>query len=716
MSEESEDMFYTWTDSKTKNIVVNKMNQMLSEISISRRPSEISSSLRYKEVQPNISVIDGFYRSDYEYFRPGESLPRKRKDVISACLASYDHNEIVNNVVNLMSELTSQGVRLVHPVKSLERLYNQWFTKIINGPELAEKFVNLLVCSGQPIVNMMTAKIKQSEIKRLKQVYGADFNSLPKDFTLPQYEIPCRYVFLNPLCVDVVSPELGAMGAEVSFCMKIPARTKAIINNPRNDAEKAIVKTLPPNIVEAAKSDNSIIYLDPNKVKAYYYKKRDWDVWAYPMLAPILSDLIQFEKLKLADMAALDGIISYVRIWKLGSLEHKIIPGKAAIAAFNDMIMQHAAGGTIDLVWNPGIELQESSTDIAQVLGMEKYIVCLSNIYSGLGIPPSLTGLGKEGGMTNNFVSTKVLTERLRYLRNALTKFLDEQIALFQKALGLSSPAQVDYDYINLGDETAEKALWVQLFDRDILSVESMQERFGRRPEIERTRIRREYKERERNKLSPKVSPYHDAQPDLSLKKIALQAKLVTPTEVGLELDEKKPGEMSGLDVQLKMNEQKKAAEQKLKGQPGQGRPKNSKDSGQRKQRQEKPRVGKAAFVDRMFWAKSTINPIRHIIFSANEFNSVEDADLARDIVVDIERAAFSALCQLDVVPLDEIEDAFASAEFTTDLVSDAAFTQFLLPLFQQDNLPNEDVIAENVGVVYSMIYDYLNGGDDGED
>ena len=38
------------------------------------------------------------------------------------------------------------------------------------------------------------------------------------------------------------------------------------------------------------------------------------------------------EKLKLADMCALDGAVSNLRIFKLGSLEHKIAPTKAATA------------------------------------------------------------------------------------------------------------------------------------------------------------------------------------------------------------------------------------------------------------------------------------------------------------------------------------------------------------------------------------------------
>ena len=60
-----------------------------------------------------------------------------------------------------------------------------------------------------------------------------------------------------------------------------------------------------------------------------YYKKDDWMLWSNPMIYAILDDIMMLEKMKLADIAALDGAISNIRLWKLGSLEEKILPTKA---------------------------------------------------------------------------------------------------------------------------------------------------------------------------------------------------------------------------------------------------------------------------------------------------------------------------------------------------------------------------------------------------
>ena len=88
---------------------------------------------------------------------------------------------------------------------------------------------------------------------------------------------------------------------------------------------------LPPDILEAIKEGKTTIPLDPDKVSVYYYKKDDWLVWANPMIYAILDDIIMLEKMKLADISALDGAISNIRLWSLGDLDNKILPTKAAI-------------------------------------------------------------------------------------------------------------------------------------------------------------------------------------------------------------------------------------------------------------------------------------------------------------------------------------------------------------------------------------------------
>jgi hypothetical protein len=133
------------------------------------------------------------------------------------------------------------------------------------------------------------------------------------------------------------------------------------------------------------------------------------------MIGSILDDIIMLEKMKLADIAALDGAISNVRLWTIGDLDHKIIPKKAVIDKLKNILASNVGGGTMDMVWGPELKFTESQSQVYRFLGSEKYQPVLTSIYAGLGIPPTLTGASSGGGYTNNYVSLKTLIERLEY-------------------------------------------------------------------------------------------------------------------------------------------------------------------------------------------------------------------------------------------------------------------------------------------------------------
>ena len=152
-----------------------------------------------------------------------------------------------------------------------------------------------------------------------------------EDTNIEKREIPWKYTFIDPFYVDVAAGALSSFVHNKQYVLTLPADLRRIINAPKSPAEQEIVSGLPTQIVEAAKTKKAYP-LDTDKISVFHYKKDDWQAWAFPMIYAIMDDIVVIEKLKLADMAALDGAISNIRIFKLGSLEHKIAPTKAATA------------------------------------------------------------------------------------------------------------------------------------------------------------------------------------------------------------------------------------------------------------------------------------------------------------------------------------------------------------------------------------------------
>jgi hypothetical protein len=591
-----ENAYVTWdeNDLASKQKALEESSKSLDEYGIYQNKATAATS-RFRSfinLDGQISSRPGLTRTDYDYFRPDEAIPTEIKAIFGMADQIYNRVGLVKNVIDLMGDFASQGIRLVHPNKRIERFYRNWFSKV-GGEERSERFLNHLYRNGNVIINKQTAKIS---LKSVDEMYKAkaspDLNINSEDIKVEKREIPWRYTFLDPKTVDIAGSSLASFVTNKTYTITIPPGLRKLINAPKNDAEKRIIDQLPLAIIEAAK-DKKAYPLDPDKTLVFHYKKDDWKPWAYPMIYSIMDDIAIVEKLKLADLAALDGAISNIRIFKLGNLEHKIAPTQAAASKLSNILQANIGGGTMDLVWGPDIELIESKTSVHQFLGEGKYTPHLNAIYAGLGIPPTLTGTYGAAGTTNNFISLKTLTQRLQYGRKVLTSFWKKEIELVQKAMGFRFAARVEFDRMDLSNEEAEKALLIQLADRNIISDELIQRVFGFDPEMEKIRLNREDRERDKERMVQKAGPYFNPQLEDNLKKIALQTGIVTPSQVGLILDKKQAGEQSGVDMKTPSSPGGgNLPSSKTPGQPQQGRPRTSKDTEKRKTKDFAPQTG----------------------------------------------------------------------------------------------------------------------------
>jgi len=575
-------------------------------------------SLDYSNLDGFIGGRPGLTRTDYDFFRPDEAVPRRSmKLILKRAEDIYHRVGLVKNVVDLMGDFAVQGIKLVHQNKRIERFYRQWFKKV-HGKDRSERFLNNLYKTGNIVINRQTAKLSLKASEKLyKAVAVADMEVADLDqIKVEKRVIPWKYTFIDPAVVEVSAGALSSFVHDRRYELVLPASLRKVINNPKTENERAVIAKLPQAIIEAAKTKKPYP-LDPEKTIVFHYKKDDWQGWSFPMIYSIMDDITVIEKLKLADMSALDGAISNIRIFKLGSLEHKIAPTKAATAKLAQILGNNVGGGTMDLVWGPDIELIESKTNVHQFLGEGKYVPHLNAVYAGLGIPPTLTGTFGASGTTNNFISLKTLTQRLQYGRDVLVNFWEKEIELVQKAMGFRFPARIEFDRMDLSNEEAEKALLIQLADRNLISDELLQSKFGFDPDMERTRLNRESRDRKSDRMVKKSGPWHDPQFENSLKKISLQLGLTTPSQVGLDLAKKKPGEKTSLEMKLATTPNPKPTKlandpssESLPKESGEGRPKLSKDTKKRKEREFSPRTGAKL----LLWASSAQDEISDII------------------------------------------------------------------------------------------------------
>lgn len=722
----------------------------------------MGSRTTFENFEQNISVRDQYTRQQYEYFRPSETLPKQPHDIIRTCRTVYRTVGLIRNIIDLMGDFCCQGIQVTHPNPRINKFFKGWAKKV-RMQRTSERFANLFYREGVAVVKRTMGKISVYDEDKLRASADtgwmselvpintnaipdfdapleSDLERMPQGLQVKKRTIPLRYNFLNPLSLVAIGDELSQFVGRNYYALKISGKLRTMVMNPRNDIERRLLEMIPPELKSAIERGDAEVVLDPRKVRAYSYKRDDWQTWADPLIYAVLKDVILLEKMKLADLAALDGAITQVRLWKLGDLERGIIPTAAAIQRLASILLSNPGGGAFDLIWGPELQVEEYKTNVHQFLGKAKYEPVLEAIYSGLGIPPTLTGSASGGGFTNNYISLKTLIQRLEYGRQALREFWEGEIALVQQAMGFQRPARVEFDRMVLADEAAEKALLIQLADRDVISVDTLVERFGECPEFEEIKIRKERRAREAGQMNPKASPYHSPEQLFELVKVALQAGNLTPEQAGIDIPmdfaDQEPPFITKLNSMEKIASMRgatapggkpgKAAATPHKGSPG--RPLNSKDSGARKPKAVKP-IGahgeemdsSAAFLTYMLWTKEVAqSKISDILTPAllQHYGKSSGRALSDEQAKQVEEIKFTVLANID--PFSDVTPEAVNAVLHSGAKLPAGYQNLYDALYRQVATNNQkEPTVDEVRTIQASVYalmntdeEYFNGED----
>lgn len=568
----------------------------------------------------------------YDYHRPDKAMPTKHRDIVLACQLVYRECGLIRNIIDLISDFCIQGMRIVHPNEKIELFYRNWFSRV-DGLDRSERFCSSLFKNGSAILKRRNAKLSVADKKKIySAVAGVDVT--PEHIDGKRSYIPYEYTFLNPATIELVGGSAAIFANKKEYCIQVPAGFNTYWCGGKDEIDK-IVKTLPPDIQKAVENGGQIA-LDPNNTIVYHYKKDDWEEWPTPIIFSILKDIRILDQMKLADLSALEGAIENIIVFKLGSLDHKLMPGDGAFAKLSSILSANTGAGRKTIVWGPDIEILESKSEIYKFLGDDKYKPHLNAIYAGVGIPPTLTGTDHSSGTTNNLISLKTLIRRLEYARTLLLDFWYKEIEMVRQAMNFPSAATIEFDNNNLGEEEAEKKLWIELAERNIISDEAVIKKFGGDPRMETSRLIKESKQRAKRKRLPKAGPYHNPQLEDNAKISLIEKGLVGPKDFNTDIE----------DVVVTPPKPEKMPEKS-------GRPKNSKDLSPRKKRIVNP-VSKAGL---RIWAEEAQAQITEIMtpvflehFGKKNMRSLssKEAALAEDI-------KFGVL--LNVEPLSSISE-----------------------------------------------------------
>lgn len=557
----------------------------------------------------NARVKTGYTDCDYRSYRDHEALPVGDREMMKYGDDAYYKVGIVRNIVDLMSDFITKGIRWEHSNRNVEAFYNSWFREC-KGLEVSERFCSYLLRMGNCVIFPIESKIQTNLAKEWKKTRGSEFGQI--DFSVGK--ITSQYTFINPLSLTNLTQDLGNFIGKRVYTLSVPATIQQLCasylsgGRNMNSQLQSYISSVPRELMKKIIENKGVLTFTDDELIVEHYRKDDWSAWARPMISSIFPQLVMLEKMHLADMSALDGAISNIRLWSLGFIDPKninnsYIPSPDTLRKVRDLIHNNVAGGVLDLVWGPELTFKESSTQVHNFLGPEKYTQVMNEIYDGLGIPPTLSGSASSGGgFTNNFISMKVLVDRLNYLRQKLVRFWRKEAKKIQKTMGFSSPAILTFDDAIVSDEGQYKKLLLDMYDRDLVDSETVLNQFNMHSKVVQSRIKKEMKSREKFKSPQKAGPFHNP-----MWLTQLHSELVKTDKVDDEL--------LPFDVEPDAVEEVKTGLNQNKPTNPDGRPSGTKDQTKRKSKIVRPRT--AAFINIQDWARGAYSEISEIVTPA---------------------------------------------------------------------------------------------------
>lgn len=444
---------------------------------------------------------------------------------MAMAVEAYKGFGIIKNVIDLMCNFASEGLKIFHPRPPVRRFYETW-AKAVDLQGRVKDIIRYYYKYGNVFIYTTFALIDSIADTKLRSTRG-DTNDpampkrvqeLNKQLKLPlnKRSIPWRYTLLNPFQMDLRGSRFFG---EQQWVFTIDEKTMAEIKNKTTknaDHHEFLDETevnLPPEFKSLPKVEGDrAIQLNQAKLWILQYMKDDHEDWADPMVWPVMNDVMYKNALRAMDRSVINSTINAMTIFKLGNMTEGYVVPPNQIKEFAEMLRTPTYSH--NLIWNDAISIESNYPPIEKILGVEKYRSVDKDILAGLGVPSILVDGGEGGSFSNAFLQVRTLLERLEEGRREAMKWIDKQLKLIADIMGHRDVPTVKFGQMSLKDEKAEKQLIIQLLDRNIISSERVHEVFDIDTKIEISRIREENKLAEKEEIFVKHGPFKDPMTD----------------------------------------------------------------------------------------------------------------------------------------------------------------------------------------------------------
>ncbi len=379
-------------------------------------------------------------------------------EVIDLVMRSYHNVAAIKNVINLCCDYSVSPLRIKCPNKTVKNFFRHWFDAI-QLPNFLSQFFLEYYRSGNIFIYKFNGEIPPDKFKTLESAFAAKS---------PQ--LPIRYIILNPAQVSL------QLGPTYSYNFSKMLSTYEIqrLRDPQTSEDKQVLKSFPKYIQEQIKNYGSYPYIwAPLDTKRLYYvfnRKQDYEPLAVPMVFPVLNDVEWMLELKRMDMSLARTVEQALLLVTAGApADDKNPPmGKETLQRLQTIFQKQTIGRVLVSDWTTKAEWK--IPDLKELLGPAKYEVVNKYIREGL----QFTFFGEEK-FANASVKAKIFVQSLKEGRRAfLDNFLRPEIKKVCEAMGFRNIPLVQFEDINIEDQTIMSRVYAQMAQLGLLTNEEL--------------------------------------------------------------------------------------------------------------------------------------------------------------------------------------------------------------------------------------------------
>lgn len=154
----------------------------------------------------------------------------------------------------------------------------------------------------------------------------------------------------------------------------------------------------------------------------------------------------------------------------------------------------------MNILWNDQITAEVIQPKVDGIFDIDKHDSADKDILTALGVPEVLIG-GKGGNFSNSYVAVATVLERLESYRNKVKDWLMGEMKIIADAMGFQKLPTIKFGRTSLQDEKAYQTFITGLYDRNIISADTVLREIDADIEDEVSKMKEENELREQGVL-----------------------------------------------------------------------------------------------------------------------------------------------------------------------------------------------------------------------